>query len=80
MIGTQLGENACCCPVGQEVAKLGGESVVTVLMAGYTSSSGRVFFRFRFALLLLLLLPEAVDLGRVPGVLLAVVLGRAGWK
>jgi len=80
VIGTQFGENACCCPVAQEVTKLGGESVVTVLMAGYTSSSGRAFFRFRLALLLLLLLPEAVDLGRVPGALLTVVLGRAGWK
>jgi len=71
VIGTQFGENACGCPVAQEVGKLGGESILTVLMAGYTSSSGGAFFRFRLA---------AVDLGRVPGALLTVVLGRAGRK
>ena len=79
MICTQFGENGCGCPVAQEVAKLGGESVVTVLMVGYTSSSGCAFFRFRLASLLLLLL-EAVDLGCVPGALLTVAFGRAGWK
>ena len=47
-------------------------------MVGHTSSSGRAFFHFRLALLLLLL--EAVDLGHVPGALLIVVFGRAGWK
>ena len=80
VIDTQFDENACGCPVAQEIAILGGEGVVTMLMAEHTSSSRRVFFRFRLALLLSLLLPEAVDLGRVPGALLTVVLGRVGWK
>ena len=37
------------------------------------------YFRFRLALLLLLLL-EAVDLGCVPDALLTVAFGRARWK
>lgn len=57
----------------------GGESVGTTLMAGCTSSSGRAFLRFLFALLLLLF-PVALDLGLDPGVLLPVVFGRAAWN
>ena len=84
VIGTQFGENACCCccPAVQDVTTCpdpGDESVGTTLIDECTSSSGRAFLRFLFALLLLLF-PVALGLGLDPGVLLPVAFGRAAWN
>ena len=84
----QLGENVC--PVAHEdtavtLLALGdnvavGESDGTVLITGYCSSSGRVFFRFRFVLLLLLLPVAGLGLEGPCDLFIAFVLGRAAEK